>query len=162
MKKAQNCSISNRAKWGSWQVVSMLHYMKSQKHQLLLPNVLDHQLSSFWTKLCDQCGIRSAGKFWGANKQILWNDWQNFDAPHSDGEKSQILSILTAYIDYVPNLSTTLWGRVGLFLSWLVRQHEFKNSCLFFCCLKESSPEPKIQQIICLLLCVLFNYSNSR
>jgi len=33
---------------------------------------------------------------------------ENIDALHPDGEKSQILSILTAYIDYAPNLITTL------------------------------------------------------
>jgi len=33
---------------------------------------------------------------------------KNFDALHPDGEKSQIFSILTAYIDYAPNLITTL------------------------------------------------------
>jgi len=33
---------------------------------------------------------------------------ENFDALHPDGEKSQVLSILTAYIDYAPNLITTL------------------------------------------------------
>jgi len=33
---------------------------------------------------------------------------KNFDALHPDGEKPQILSILTAYIDYAPNLITTL------------------------------------------------------
>jgi len=35
-------------------------------------------------------------------------DDENFNALHPDGEKSQILSILTAYIDYAPNLITTL------------------------------------------------------
>jgi len=33
---------------------------------------------------------------------------ENFEAFHPDGEKSQILSILTALIDYVPNLITML------------------------------------------------------
>jgi len=33
---------------------------------------------------------------------------EKFDALHPDGEKSQILSILTAWIDYAPNLITTL------------------------------------------------------
>ena len=33
---------------------------------------------------------------------------ENFDALHPDGEKSQILSILTAYIDYAPNLIVIL------------------------------------------------------
>ena len=36
-----------------------------------------------------------------------------FDTLHLDGEKSHILSILTAQIDYAPNLITTLCGRVG-------------------------------------------------
>ena len=33
---------------------------------------------------------------------------ENFDILHPDDEKSQILSILTALIDYAPNLITTL------------------------------------------------------
>jgi len=33
---------------------------------------------------------------------------ENFDTLHPDGEKSQVLSILAAYIDYAPNLITTL------------------------------------------------------
>jgi len=43
-----------------------------------------------------------------------------------------------------------------LFLSYLVGQLEFENVCLFFCCFKESSLVPKIQQISCLVLCVFF------
>jgi len=38
---------------------------------------------------------------------------ENFDVLHPDGEKYQILSILTAYIDYAPNLIAILRGRVG-------------------------------------------------
>jgi len=46
------------------------------------------------------------------------------------------------------------------FSSWLVGQLEFKNLWLLFCCFKESSPVPKIQQII-ITVCI-FNYNNSR
>ena len=37
------------------------------------------------------------------SKSCEMND-EKFDALHPDGEKSQILSILIAYIDYAPNL----------------------------------------------------------
>jgi len=83
--------------------------MKSQKHQLLrLPNVLDHlyhhskqyevisvvseMLESTVAPLSESCEMYE----------------ENFDAFHPDGEKSQILSILTAYIDYTPNHIITL------------------------------------------------------
>jgi len=41
------------------------------------------------------------------SKSCEIND-ENFDTLHPHGEKSQILSILTAYIDYAPDLITTL------------------------------------------------------
>jgi len=40
------------------------------------------------------------------NKYCEMDD-ENFGALHPDGEKSQILSVLTAYIDYAPNLIRT-------------------------------------------------------
>ena len=52
------------------------------------------------------------------SKSCEMND-KNFDALYPDGEKTQILSILKAYIDYAPYLITTLGGRVGFsYLRW--------------------------------------------
>jgi len=49
--------------------------------------------------------LESAGKL--LSKSCKIND-ENFDALHPDGEKPQIFSMLTAYIDYAANLITTL------------------------------------------------------
>jgi len=73
---------------------------------------------------------------------------------HLDGEKSQILSILTASIDHAPKPYHYIVRKSWLFLFWLVGQLEFEN-------LQESSLVPKIMQIISLSLCVLLNYTRS-
>ena len=97
---------------------------------------------------------RVVSKAWESLSKFHEMKYENFETRHPDGEKSQILSIPTTQMDYAPNLITM--KKNWLFLSWLVGQLEFENLCLFFCYFKESSPVPKIQQIICLLLCVLF------
>ena len=110
---------------------------------------------SFKTKISDQCGIRNFGNCWGAVEQVLWNEGRKFwrSSPRwwevSDPLHTNSIDRLCTQPYHNPVRKS--W----LFLSWLVGQLEFQKLCLFFCCFTESSPVPKIQQIICLLLCVL-------
>jgi len=59
----------------------------------------------FWTISAVSEVLESAGT--PLSKSCKMND-ENFDTLHPDGEKSQILFTLTAYIDYTSNLITTL------------------------------------------------------
>ena len=104
-------------------------------------------------------------KYWkdfGTIERIPWNDarkfWRSSPRWWEVSDPFQTNSIDRLCIQPYHITMRKSW----LFLSWLVGQFEFENSCFVFCFLRESNPVLVTQWIICLLLCVLFNYINSR